>query len=216
MVLINIAVDLDGVVCDFVKIFSEYANKLFGDRCYVINDISKVKDWHWEKWYPLTTKEVNLVWDDIRKTTDFWTKLDVYNLQQWNYFVEKINSFKHINVYFLTSRDKTNGSTVARQSADWLIKNGFKYPFVIETNQKEEFIKNLDIKFFIDDKAENLISVKNYNPSCIVYAQDAPYNEEKLKVSNIEYIKTSGLKKFIDDIIEFGMKSQYNIDWKKT
>lgn len=213
---INIAVDLDGVTCNFVKIFSEHANKLFGDRCYIINDVSKVKDWHWEKWYPITEKEVFFVWDDIRKTKDFWTKLEVYNLQQWEYFTEKINFHKNINVYFLTSREQTKGSTVARQSAEWLIKNGIKYPFVIETHQKEKFIENLNIKFFIDDRAENLISVKNYNPSCIVYAQDAPYNQEKLVIANIDHIKTNGLRKFIDSVIEYTMKKQYEIDWKKT
>lgn len=215
MLYINIAVDLDGVCADFSRKFSEVARQLYGDRCYLLDSSEKIKDWHWAKWYPITENEVQSIWAEIRKTKDFWTTLDVLYKSQWDYFVDKIGKMKNVNVYFIASREQTEGMSIELQSAQWLVSNGWENPFVIASSKKDKFVENLDIKMFIDDKAENLISVKNANPNCIVYAQDVPHNLEKLKISGIKHKRVGGLRKFADDVIDFIGEENYKIKWGK-
>ena len=216
MIIMNVAVDLDGVCSNFIKKFSTFANELYGSKCHIIEDADPVKHWDWYKWYPIKKTEEDAIWDEIVKTRDFWTSLEVYNRGQWEYFVDKIGKANNINVYFITTRTETVGMTATRQSAIWLMNNGWKYPFVIKTKQKEKFIENLNIEFFIDDKAENLINVKKHNPTCKVYAQDVPYNTDLLNASGIEYKRVSGLRQFTDDILEEIYRREYNIQWKNT
>lgn len=216
MIILNIAVDLDGVCSNFIKKFSTFANELYGSRCHIIENPDEVKHWDWYRWYPIKKVEEDAIWEKIVKTRDFWTSLEVLNKGQWEYFVDKIGKANNINVYFITTRTETVGMTATRQSAIWLMNNGWKYPFVIRTKQKEKFIENLNIEFFIDDKAENLISVKKHNPTCRVYAQDVPYNADQITASGIECKRVSGLRQYTDDILEEIYKRQYNLEWKKT
>ncbi len=209
---INVGVDLDGVVADFTKKFSQFCNEIYGNKCYIIENYEDVKDWNWHKWYPIKETEVEYVWNHIRKTRDFWTSLEILNKGQWEYFIDKIGKSNNINVYFITTREETIGMTVAKQSALWLEMNSWKQPFVIKTFQKEKFIANLNIEFFIDDKAENVINIKNSNPNCRVYAQDVPYNKRLLDISKVEYKRVSGLRQFSDDIL----KELYDRDYKNT
>lgn len=215
-IIINIGVDLDGVCANFIKKFSMFANEIYGSRCHIIEDAEQVKHWDWYRWYPIKTAEEDAIWKEIVNTRDFWTSLEVINRSQWEYFVDKIGKANNINVYFITTRTETIGMSVARQSAIWLMNNGWKYPFVIKTKQKEKFIENLNIEFFIDDKAENLIDVKQHNPKCKVYVQDAPYNRNIIQASGIEYVTVNGLRRFTDDIIEEIYKRNYNLEWKKA
>lgn len=216
MEIVNIGVDLDGVCSNFVKKFSMIANEMYGKSCYILEDLDKVKHWDWHKWYPIKKADEDAIWEKIINMRDFWISLELFNRAQWEYFVDKIGKSNNINVYFITTRSETIGMTATRQSAIWLSNNGWKHPFVIKTKNKEKFIENLNIEFFIDDKAENLISVKNYIPSCKVYAQDAPYNINILKASKIDYKRVSGLRQFTDDIIEDIYMREYDLSWKKT
>jgi hypothetical protein len=216
MIIVNVGVDLDGVCTNFVKKFSTFANEMYGSQCHILEDLDAVKHWDWHRWYPIKKADEDAIWKKIVETRDFWTSLEVFNRGQWEYFIDKIGKANNINVYFITTRSETIGMSATRQSAIWLMNNGWKYPFVIKTKQKEKFIENLNIEYFIDDKAENLISVKQHNPTCKVYAQDALYNVDKLKESKIEYKRVSGLRQFTDDILEDIYKKQYNMEWKKT
>jgi len=216
MIILNIGVDLDGVCANFIRRFSVVANQMYGSKCYIIEDASLVKHWDWYRWYPIKKIEEDAIWAEVIKIPDFWTTLDVFNRGQWEYFVDKIGKATNINVYFITTRTQTLGMTVTRQSAIWLVNNGWKYPFVIKSKQKEKFVENLNIEFFIDDNAQNLIDIKQKNPNCKVYAQDATYNVEQLNVSGIEYKRVSGLRQFSDDVVDEVYKREYGVKWKNT
>lgn len=216
MITINVGVDLDGVCVNFTKKFSEIANELYGKRCYIIEDPSTIKHWDWYKWYQIKEAEEKHIWTKITETTDFWSSLEVLNLSQWEYFLDKLGSSNNINVYFITNRAETTGICATKQSAIWLTKNGWRYPYVIKTAQKEKFIENLNIEFFIDDNAGNLIRIKERNPDIRLYAQDALYNTDELKRSKIEYKRVSGLRLFVDDILDEVNRREYDLKWKNT
>lgn len=212
--IINVGVDLDGIVANFSKKFSQFCNEVYGTKCYVIEDPSSIKDWDWHRWYPIKESEIDHIWNEIRNTRDFWMSLEILNRGQWEYFIDKIGKSNNVNVYFITTRDETIGMTAAKQSAMWLEAHSWKQPFVIKTKQKEKFIENLNIEFFIDDKAENLIRIKNHNASCRVYAPDFPFSIPKLDLSKIEYKKVPGLRQYADDILEELYNREYKSTWK--
>ena len=212
--IINVGVDLDGVVANFVKRFSQFCNQLYGDKCRVIEDNNEVKEWDWQLWYPVKDTEVQRTWAEIINTRDFWLSLELLNRGQWEYFIDKIGKSNNINVYFITTRQETTGMTATKQSAQWLENNSWKQPYVIKTMNKEKFIEDLNIEFFIDDKAENIIDIKKHNPTCRVYAQDLPYNLAKLTQSRIEYKRVPGLRQFADDILKELYARDYENTWK--
>ena len=210
--IINCGVDLDGVIANYVKRFSQLCNQIHGAKCHVIEDLDEVKHWDWHRWYPIKENEVAYIWKHIVETRDFWLSLDLLNRGQWEYFIDKIGKNNSINTYFITTREETLGMTATKQSAMWLEMHSWKQPFVIKAKNKEKFIEDLNIEFFIDDKAENLIDIKKHNPTCKIYAQDAPYNLTALENSHIEYKRVRGLRQFADDIIQ----ELYNRDYKNT
>ena len=216
MPIINIGVDLDGVCANFAKKFSEFANEMYGKRCYIIEDPSTIKHWNWHKWYQIQKAEEGEVWEKIVNTPDFWTSLEVLNLSQWEYFLDKIGNANNINVYFITDRAETVGISATKQSALWLLKHKWKYPYVIKTAEKAKFVEMLNIEYFIDDKAENLISIKEHNPNCKMYAQDALYNVDALNASKIDYKRVSGLRLMADEVLEETYMRKYSQEWKKT
>ncbi len=211
-VIINCGVDLDGVCANFAKKFSQLCNEMYGDRCYIIEDNTLLKHWNWWNWYPIKEVEVNRVWEKIIETKNFWTSLEVLNKGQWDYFIDTIGKSNRINVYFITSIEETTGMSATKQSATWLESNGWKQPFVIKTKTKEKFIKDLNIEFFIDDKAENLIDIKNHNPDCKIYAQDVPHNKLLLDSSKLEYKRAFGLRQFADDVLA----KLYDMEYKNV
>jgi len=212
--IINVGVDLDGVCCNFVKKFSQICNQLYGPACRVIEDNNEVKFWDWKLWYPIKDAEVSRAWEDIINTRDFWLSLELLHTGQWEYFVDKIGKCNNINVYFITTREETIGMTSTRQSAIWLEMNSWKQPFVIKTMNKEKFVEDLNIEFFIDDKADNIIDIKKHNPTCRVYAQDLQYNLAQLVQSKIEYKRVPGLRQFTDDILKELYSRDYENTWK--
>ena len=74
-------------------------------------------------------------------------------------------------------------------------------PFIF-SKSKEQFIKFLDIKFFIDDKKENCEDVKKENPDCNVYVFDAPYNRS-LKDKELNIRRIISLNEFLVDVLEY-------------
>ena len=183
----NILVDLDGVIANFAKKFSELCNTKYGDRCVLLENSTNIPFWHWEDWYDITVPEILDIWEDIKHTQNFWMTLDILEYWDWVYFRNKLNKLESLNVYFITARTETEGYSVANQSAMWLKSHGWDNPFVIQSQKKGELSELLDIRFVIDDKDKNLIDIHNYLPNCKLFAYPAKHNEKLLNESGIEY-----------------------------
>lgn len=199
---LNVAVDLDGVVANFSLKFSELCRKIFGNHLPLVDNDSMILHWDWDKWYPLTKEEISKVWKHLMsEEIDFWESLPILNRNGWE-SIKELQYYDHINVYFITARATSPGKTVAKQSINWLEKNGWNNPQVIVTVNKEHFIKHLDIKFFVDDKKENCESAKKENPNCKVYVFDTNYNRHlDAEKNNIKRIVS--LNEFLVDILNY-------------
>ena len=198
----NILVDLDGVIANFGKTFSELCNLKYGDRCQVIENTIDMPFWHWEDWYDITENEILDVWEDIRATSNFWMSLEILDYWDWVYFRNALNKHESINVYFITAREETDGLSVANQSALWLTRQGWDNPFVIQNRKKGELSKLLDIKFVIDDKDKNIIDINKHIPDCKLFAYPAEHNKKMLNESGIEYSRGK-LREFTDSVLEY-------------
>lgn len=199
---LNVAIDLDGVVANFCLRFSEVCRNMFGHHLPLVDDYSMIKNWDWHLWYPLTKEEISQVWKHIMtEEYDFWETLPILNANDWE-SIKELQIYDHINVYFITARATTPGATVMRQSIKWLENNGWFNPQVIRTDDKEHFIKFLDIKFFVDDKKENCESVKQVNPNCNVYVFDVPYNRE-LDDKKLGIKRIVSLNEFLVDVLNY-------------
>ncbi len=207
--VINVGVDLDGVVANYSKMFSELCNKYIGPQCFLVNDNTCVENWNWHLWYPISAEQEDMIWKIIIDTPEFWEKLSVIDEDGWEYFKEKLMNKPNINVYFITSRRRTAGKSLEKQCINWLESIGWKNPQVICNQKKQLACEVLDIDFFIDDYDETDIIVKNYLPDCNVFVKYTKYNEKinlynKIdKKGKLKYQIVPGLKEFTDFILKY-------------
>ena len=135
-----------------------------------------IENWDWHKWYPISEIESKLIWNDIKQSKNFWESLELINATEFEYLKTVLNNNFKIVPYFITSRIPTVGNNLHQQCINSLIKFGWKSPQVILSNKKENIINAFEIEYFIDDKGENCLDVKDKNPNCNVYILDYPYN----------------------------------------
>lgn len=198
MNLINVGIDLDGVIFNFSKRFSEYCNYKFGERCPIISDRYEIKNWNWEEWYPITKEESKIIWNDIKCSKNFWQTLKLINNNEFDAIRKAFNNYEtNIVTYFITSRIPTVGNNLHLQCINSLIQYHWKNPQVILSNEKGNICRELGINYFIDDKVENCLDAKNKNENCNVYIMDAGYNKHLMN-NNIKRI--TSLYSFLDDI----------------
>ena len=200
---VEIGIDLDGVVANFAKAFSIYANKFYG--CPIINHEKEILLWDWEKWYPISKEQVRVVWKLICETDNFWKKLEVLDRSDFDYMRDSLQSLKRANIYFITTRVESKGESVKKQSEEWLRMNGWTNPTVIVCKEKGKMAALLDLDFFIDDKTENIVDVKLAVPDCLVYARDVPHNHncEEILGETEGYKRVTSTRQFADDIVKW-------------
>jgi uncharacterized HAD superfamily protein len=202
---LEIGIDLDGVIANFAKKFSEHAQKLYGNRCPIIQHEKEILMWDWTKWYPVTDDEVHEIWTDICNTNNFWISLDVLDFEDFVYMRDTLLKLDRANIYFITTRVESVGMSVKNQSEYWLRYNGWKNPTVIVCKQKGEIARLLDLDFFIDDKTENLVEVKETHQKCQVYARDVPHNHNCDAILGFYdgYKRVYSVKEFVDDVLKY-------------
>jgi hypothetical protein len=107
----------------------------------------------------LTRRQMDETWNELCNVTDFWETLEeiedgaiarlaaLAEAQQWE-------------VVFLTSRPKSAGRLVQRQSQRWLDRKGFPFPSVyVVQNSRGRIADALALDVVIDDRPENCLDV---------------------------------------------------------
>lgn len=188
----RLAIDLDGVLCDFNKAYGRLfiqltkENKFPRDWFEQLDAGTFPPTWNWELDAGYTKEQFNQVWDTITASGSFWKTLPpLKDASQAIRLLNKMANSGH-NILFLTSRF---GKKAKWQSERWLYDMGLSYPTVITVDNAKDklpLIQHLGLDFFVDDKAETIISVagatKNVNnqPHPVVefvFLREAPYNQ---------------------------------------
>lgn len=164
---LRLGFDMDGVLVNFSKRFSDIANKLTGKQV----DYHKQSTWDFEEF---TADEVDKAWEVIHTTPDFWMHLDPIEPPV---FLSDLED-KHI-LYFITSRVYVPGHSIEYQSASWVLNyKRVVYPTVLVVphwSQKAELIHALKLDAFIDDKPDTVNHLRSTGFNCYIYNQ--PYNQ---------------------------------------
>lgn len=197
---LNIGFDLDGVVANFAKAYSTILNQLFGTP--IIEHTSQVLDWNWESWYGLPKsafEKANLV---MYGTQDFWcNNIDPINAEQLYKILWLPGLHPKLNLYFITSRSETSGSSVIRQTRDWLeMRNSITPYSIISTLNKGTAAKLLKLDYFIDDNPMHILDIEKTYPECQATLLEYPYNKNATVARRIAHNKFSDYVASLEDV----------------
>ena len=163
--LVKIGIDIDGVLAEFVKPFSERANELFGKT--EIISTHQVTEWDW-----LTGPENGLT---RHEEQHLWSSLE----DEWWYGLPSILSpgeqhrfqevCKEQEVYAVTNRHRR----LQRVTERWLASQGFHAQTVV-TNNKPKELHLYEIGYFLDDRPDNVYELREAGIEC--HTRDWRYN----------------------------------------
>lgn len=185
----RLAVDADGVICRFEKAFFEAANSIWPGRC---DPTYRPKSW--DDFPPLTKADMRVVWDKIKATENFWLKTEAYT-DNVGSLAKFLLTTTGNDVWIVTSRTRTAGMTVAKQTKLWLhacgVGNGVNYLGVVPVDNsdlKAEIYRAMQIEFSIDDKGET-VQACDQLPNHTAFLLDREWNTEfkvKHRAANLE------------------------------
>ena len=176
-----IGCDLDGVLFNFSKSFNETAKRRYGRP----NASTQWADWNGSN-LGLTHEEFKQTWHDITVTVNFWETVTVlpHVIPEIVWALDDAHT-----VYFTTARAHTAGRPIVKQTANAIHANfDIPYPTVFISNEKGPMAHALQYDYFIDDKPENCVDVKQALPNCKVFLADSLHNSKYVAPFNIRRI----------------------------
>lgn len=177
--VVNIAVDIDGVLADFLKQFYRVINRLWPGR---IEDGYVQSDW----WMSdrMTEEEMRTALDAVFHDPSLWIRLDALPGQHELAMMLHTLSNNNVNVFYVTQRPDTfNGHESALwQTNHWLGRMQLDGPatstiVVSAAADKSELYRILKIQYSIDDKAET-VEQCNLIPGHTAFLLDRSYNQQ--------------------------------------
>ena len=178
-----IALDVDGVICDFLLGFTTAANQM--DSSLPIMSDGQASEWNLEPWY-CDKKTLSRIWKYIRDNRPFfWTELEP--LVGSDIFCKLV--YAPVDVYFITARVEIGYITAQRQTVAWLRRIFNQYnqgyhgfiPQVICSNRKMEVCDVLNVAYYLDDKPDNLLGFGEIGTKG--YLLYKPYMKERVVLS---------------------------------
>lgn len=169
----RVGVDVDGVLSDFVSGFATLIKRETG------RDVPTVVDsWNWYQAHGVTAAEEKELWKHVENNPSFWEYLEPLcharsvgfaTLHRWNR--------QHVDIYFVTNRP---GSGAKAATERWL-DNYLAFPptvvITLSAKAKAQFAESVDLTHFVDDKPENVFTVRSHLPRCRAALFTASYNE---------------------------------------
>lgn len=186
--------DIDGVLADFVKGFTQYARRFFPETPIT----PTAEQPKWDGYPGLTPEETEIVWEHVNKDPLFWYSLPP--LATEDEFLSLNLLTLQAQVYFTTAR---HGDGVIRQTREWLYDQGVYSPSVILVKHKGEIARALDANFLIDDKAGNAVYAEYHNKGrkgFQSYLIDRPYNQFDAGVIGSKVKRIKRVEEYLDDI----------------
>lgn len=185
-----IALDVDGVLADFVWGFTALGKAAFGGKVVKTPDHCG-----WDDFPGLDKHQVGMIWDHINKSSGFWRSLNPCVKDEVFWDLDRISN--HYPLYFITKR--TLGQRVKQQTEGWLMDQGVSHPTVIISGAKGYAVEALGVTHYIDDKAGNAVFAKYHNPQCNVYLLDRPYNRFDQTVVGTKVKRVDSVEQFLKE-----------------
>ena len=108
---------------------------------------------------PLSSHQSDAVWRHLAGIEDFWESLNEIETGAIKRLAEMADE-RRWEVLFITSRPKSAGRTVQRQSQRWLERCGFPLPSVyVVHGSRGRIAAALNVDVVVDDRPENCLDV---------------------------------------------------------
>jgi len=190
-----IGIDCDDVCCNFQKRFVAVLNELYGRPALDTHPI----DWNWSN-CQASVEEMKAAWKYSEGIPYFWANLEP--LPEFD--TETIELLRRAvlrhDVYFITNRYATPGSSPMKQTKYWFSMNaGIDAPNVIIAKEKGPVATMLQLDVFIDDRPKNCTDVKQARPQCKVYLANSSHNQPY----NARWCESNGVEGRVADLKEF-------------
>lgn len=148
-----IAVDLDGVLVDFLPAYADLLLTIRPDLEHTRDNFRHPQAWNFEQSFGFTLEDVSEAWRRVREDTHFWW--DMGALPQADEALDWLQTLSDEGhyVYFVTHRF---GVGAKRQSEWWLRGHGMENPTVVMAQgRKGPLLRALGTTLAIEDRAEN-------------------------------------------------------------
>jgi len=155
---LNIGIDMDGVLADFVGQARKVCQQLFNGRPA---DNLIQTTWAFES-LGITKEEENLLWREIDSRPNWWLNC-LHKLPQTDLLMPLYE--KHRLIFITNRKDGTNPASwpIELQTAEWLRRQFHIYqPNVIISDCKGPLLGGLKLDYFIDDRPKNHLEAIDY------------------------------------------------------
>lgn len=179
----KIGIDMDGVLCDFVKGYNALAKAHLN-----INLPYPAQTWNWHLDNGMTQAQADRLWEIIKTTTFHGTLLPLDGAIE---AIERLNKLSHQgnDIYFITSR---SGALAKFYAEMWLAFHGMDRPTVLIAKDKGPIAAGLLLDMFVDDLPDNIVTVGKASAARL-YLIDHPYNQSP-NVIDLEQKSAYGLR----------------------
>lgn len=174
----NIGIDCDGVLADFTLKFTTLLKEMFPHLPFEPfgEDFPRTSwDFASDPGLGIRREYEAGAWRRIKETEGWWEEMPF--LLSTNARLTLLRVANRHNVYVITSRVQTEGSSLVRQTMTWLQDYlGLEHAAVIIAREKGPVAKALKLDWFLDDKPQNCQDVAEMTEDCRVFLKSAPYN----------------------------------------
>lgn len=192
----RIGVDCDGVLADFNSAFIQTVIDVTDRDLFPVRPFD-IPTWNYPEHYGYTAAEVSKVWEDIKSDPNFWGYLNAYPQTAAVLAMLKEVEESGAELYFITARP---GIVAKAQTEDWLYEQGFYHPTVLISSAKGLCARALNLTHYIDDRWENVVDVRTYNPTTKVFLLTQPWNANNDAAAE-------GIRR-VDSVLEFVQPEQ--------
>jgi len=170
----RIGIDVDDVIADFQSEFVGVMNRLYGRPPVGTQPV----DWDWSN-CEMSAEEMKGAWAEATRVYNLWQylrPLATFDAETQNLLHALLK--KH-DVFFVTNRFDTPGSSPQEQTKKWLRNNAdIAMPNVLLAKEKGPMAVVLQLDAFVDDRPKNCVDVVEALPTCKVYLADASHNKD--------------------------------------
>ena len=191
----KIGIDVDDVCANFQKEFVALLHNMYGRPPL---DTAPI-DWSWSN-CEVSKEEMGLAWKAAACVRDLWAELDPLPSFDEETIILLNRLVRQHDVYFVTNRFVTPGSSPMKQTKSWFYTNArITAPNVMIAKDKGPMASVLELDAFIDDKPQNCLDVLEARPNARVYLCDSSHNQP---FSDPRIPRVKDLKEFLKLILE--------------
>lgn len=183
-----ICFDLDDTIADSAPTIIQYAQKCDIEKFGGTGHLGKISNncdyFYFARMLNWTTEQLIIFFDNyyLQYLKDIKPKPEASIV---------LSKFKQLgfDIHIVTSRVEKDNNIVEKITHEWFEKNEITFDkLIINQDEKGDYVKKVNAKFFVDDSLVNCLSVNNYSSNTKVYLMKTDFNCDVENDSNIDVV----------------------------